>query len=150
MSPALVKAAIDALAAKSQNILSNETKSLYGLENTATPDNVFSLIKTLIGNNIALANEKAKIETGSYVGAGAKTKKLAFKNTPKIVFINADNSQYNRRMWFIWGQTYAYSAGGEAFYTGLTYSGNSVTLSANNEERTMNFKNWKYGYVALG
>ena len=51
MSPALVKAAIDTLAAKASNILSSSTKSLYGLENNATPDDVFSLIKTLIANN---------------------------------------------------------------------------------------------------
>ena len=136
--------------------LKDDTAVLFGLDATAVPDDALQKIKTLLNSandRIDAVNvnveSKAKIETGSYVGAGAKTKKLAFKNTPKIVFINADNSQYNRRMWFIWGQTYAYSAGGEAFYTGLTYSGNSVTLSANNEERTMNFKNWKYGYIAL-
>ena len=41
MSPALVKAAIDSLAAKAQNILSDKTKALYGLSNTAVPDDLF-------------------------------------------------------------------------------------------------------------
>ena len=44
MSPALTKAAIDTLAAKAQNILSDETKTLYGLSNTAVPDDAFALL----------------------------------------------------------------------------------------------------------
>ena len=42
MSPALVKAAIDTLAAKAQNILSDETKALYGLSSSAVPDDLFN------------------------------------------------------------------------------------------------------------
>ena len=41
MSPALVKAAIDTLAAKAQNILSDTTKVLYGLDSSAVPNDVF-------------------------------------------------------------------------------------------------------------
>lgn len=44
MSPALVKAAIDTLAAKAQNILSNNTKALYGLSSDAVPDDVLSML----------------------------------------------------------------------------------------------------------
>lgn len=44
MSPALVKAAIDTLAAKAQNILSNETKALFGLGADAVPDDVLSML----------------------------------------------------------------------------------------------------------
>lgn len=47
MSPALVKAAIDTLAAKAQNILSNETKALYGLGADAVPDDAFHLIANM-------------------------------------------------------------------------------------------------------
>lgn len=50
MSPALVKAAIDVLAAKAQNILSDVTKSLYGLRATATPDDVFAKLAMPYGN----------------------------------------------------------------------------------------------------
>lgn len=42
MTPALTKAAIDILAAKSQNILSNETKTLYGLGANAVPNDVLA------------------------------------------------------------------------------------------------------------
>lgn len=45
MSPALVKAAIDALAAKAQNVLSDTTKTLYGLDSSAVPNDVFVKIK---------------------------------------------------------------------------------------------------------
>nr|DAG64328.1 MAG TPA: hypothetical protein [Caudoviricetes sp.] len=42
MTPALTKAAIDILAAKSSNILSNETKTLYGLGADAVPNDVLA------------------------------------------------------------------------------------------------------------
>ena len=54
MSPALVKAAIDTLAAKAQNILSNGTKSKYGLSSDKTPNDVFSLMSRF---NSGLGNE---------------------------------------------------------------------------------------------
>ena len=47
MSPALTKAAIDALAAKAQNILSDETKTLFGLSASAVPDDVFAWLGDL-------------------------------------------------------------------------------------------------------
>lgn len=55
MSPALVKAAINSLAAKAQNILSDETKALYGLGADATPDQVLASLGRL---NSALPNDK--------------------------------------------------------------------------------------------
>lgn len=42
MTPALVKSAINKLAPMVSSILSNETKALYGLDDSATPDDVFS------------------------------------------------------------------------------------------------------------
>lgn len=42
MTPALTKAAIDILAAKSQNILSDSTKTLYGLDSSAVPNDVLA------------------------------------------------------------------------------------------------------------
>ena len=44
MTPALVKSAINELAPMVPSILSNETKALYGLDDSATPDDVFSWI----------------------------------------------------------------------------------------------------------
>lgn len=73
MSPALVKSAIDSLAAKAQNILSDETKALFGLGADAVPDDVFTAIKSLIDNANANADSRAKIAYGSYVGTGLAT-----------------------------------------------------------------------------
>ena len=53
MSPALVKAAIDTLAAKAQNILSDETKALYSLGSNAVPNDVFVKIAQLLQNNFS-------------------------------------------------------------------------------------------------
>ena len=52
MTPALVKSAITELAPMVSAILSNETKTLYGLDNTATPDDVFKKINEDISGNI--------------------------------------------------------------------------------------------------
>ena len=51
MSPALVKAAIDTLAAKAQNILSDKTKAMYSLGTDAVPDDVFASIADTQGLN---------------------------------------------------------------------------------------------------
>lgn len=52
MTPALVKSAITELAPMVSAILSNETRVLYGLDNTATPDDVFKKINKDISGNI--------------------------------------------------------------------------------------------------
>lgn len=48
MSPALVKTAINTLAAKSQNILSAGTKTAFGLGSTAVPDDIFKILANAI------------------------------------------------------------------------------------------------------
>lgn len=52
MTPALVKSEITELAPMVSAILSNETKAMYGLGNTATPDDVFKKINKDISGNI--------------------------------------------------------------------------------------------------
>ena len=56
-------------------LLKDATAALYGLGADAVPNDVLALIKTLIDSNYSelssLANSKAKIATGSYVGTGA-------------------------------------------------------------------------------
>lgn len=51
-------------------LLQDATAALYGLGADAVPDDVFSILKTLLDNNIELANEKAQVVYGSYVGTG--------------------------------------------------------------------------------
>ena len=55
MSPALVKAAIDALAAKAQNVLSDATKGLFGLSSDAVPDDVFTKIARRLSESDGLS-----------------------------------------------------------------------------------------------
>ena len=71
--------------------LSDTTKTLFGLDATAVPDDVLSLIKTLIDNANASISTKAKIQTGSYVGTGtygaSNPCSLTFDFVPKFIFI---------------------------------------------------------------
>ncbi len=77
------------------NLLKDATAELYGLPNTAVPDDVLSKIKTLIDSANANANTKARIATGSYTGTGthgsSNPNRLTFEFAPKLVMVN-DNS----------------------------------------------------------
>ena len=74
------------------SLLKDATAALYGLGAAAVPDNVLALIKPMIDSNYSelssLANSKAKIDIGSYVGTGEYYKTLTFPQLPKFVFIN--------------------------------------------------------------
>ena len=76
-----------------EEVISGATKSLYGVGSSATPDDVFSVIKTLINNANANANSKAKIATGSYVGTGtygeSNPNTLTFDFAPKLLWFVA-------------------------------------------------------------
>lgn len=50
--------------------LTEATAALYGLDSSAVPDDVLSLVKSLIDQNAQTASGGAKIQTGSYVGTG--------------------------------------------------------------------------------
>ena len=64
-----------------QQVLTDATKTLYGLGSSAIPDDVFSWI----------AQEATRIETGTYVGTGMygadNPNSLTFDFVPKAVFI---------------------------------------------------------------
>lgn len=99
MSPALVKTAIDTLAAKAQNILSTGTKTAFGLGSTAVPDDVFEILSKAVlstsdgdfklpsGNSV---QGILKLESGTYVGNGATTKSLTFSGTPQLLIVNGE------------------------------------------------------------
>ncbi len=69
MTPSLTKAAIDILAAKSSNILSNETKTLYGLDTNAMPDDAFKELG-VFKRDLVNYYEWAKAEP-DYLGPGS-------------------------------------------------------------------------------
>lgn len=68
-------------------LLKDTTAALYELTNEAVPDDVLVLLKTLVSNAKISADEKCKIEVGTYIGAGGYMKTLQFSDTPKIVFV---------------------------------------------------------------
>ena len=83
-----------------QQILANSTKTMFGLDENAVPDDALTTIKTLIDNNYSelssALNSKAKIAVGSYVGTGVSgvghDNRLTFPFVPKIVIIRAETS----------------------------------------------------------
>lgn len=82
MSPALVKAAIDTLAAKAQNILSDTTKTLYGLGSSAVPDDVFAEISRRFSDmsdnlNAQYSGSHNAIYRGKYLGNSVTAEQYA-------------------------------------------------------------------------
>lgn len=78
-----------------QQILSDTTKGVLGLEDNAIPDQAFSVLQSAISSG-------AKIETGSYVGTGKYGQddptKITFGFVPKFVLIS---SRQNDGHWAI-------------------------------------------------
>lgn len=73
-------------------LLKDVTAALYGLGTDAVPDDVLAKIKPLIDSNTALANSRAKIQVGSYVGTGtygsSNPCSLTFDFVPKLLFVH--------------------------------------------------------------
>ena len=154
-----------------QQILSDSTKGLYGLENSAVPDAVFALTKTLVDNAQNSADSKAKIELGNYTGNGAsagKAKTLTFSFKPKVVIIAGPGDSYNMYYGFaVFMQgmvnskienvvssiasdrnAYVYS-----YSFNLKWSGNSVSWTGASDWNAgycLNENGTKYFYVAIG
>ena len=75
-------------------ILTTETLEKYGFTSDNVPDDVFQQIKTLIDNMQNSVDNRAKIQTGSYVGTGTYGKDnptiLTFPFKPKLLAIQND------------------------------------------------------------
>ena len=80
------------------SLLKDATAALYGLPNTAVPDDVLALLKSLVNNAQTSADGKAKIQTGSYIGTGTYGSdnpcSLIFESIPKFVYIKSFDSSY--------------------------------------------------------
>ena len=74
-----------------QQILADSTKTLYGLGSNAVPNDVLAMLKTLVANVQSSADEKAKIQIGSYIGTGtygaSNPCSITFDSTPKILWL---------------------------------------------------------------
>lgn len=76
-----------------ENLLKVATAALYGLPNTAVPDDVLALLKPLVDNAQTSANNKARIAVGSYVGTGtygaSRPNSLTFDFIPYVLVMLA-------------------------------------------------------------
>ena len=143
-----------------QQILSDATKTLYGLGSTATPDDVFSWI----------AQEAPRIETGSYVGTGTygvdNPNSITFSFVPKVVMICGDDTQllfgtdYGAYPVFgvLWDQLSSeYKSISGNRYAGMSVKATDKTLSWYSKETSskavayqLNTSGKVYRYVAFG
>lgn len=145
------------------NLLKDATAALYGLESTAVPDNVFSLIKTLIDN--ANASIEKKTATGYYIGTGGKNRTIPLPFTPKAVLV----LQYGYHLFESSpsaGRVYHYYHGGLAVEGRPIAQGGITELSVTTggfivsyEEKYIDsdvyvsYTNWSgyvYNYIAIG
>lgn len=145
------------------SLLKDATAALYGLPNTAVPDDVLSKIKTLIDSANANANTKARIATGSYTGTGTYGKSnpnsLTFDFEPKLLIVGQrarglhargnSNRWYDSVIW-IFGQEFAevYSDTGAEVY--FSVSGNTISWYGTTAANQLNYGSAEYIYFAIG
>ena len=88
--PKTIASQVDGVYNKTE-ILTAATAALYGLGADAVPDEVFALLKTLVDDAQTSADEKTKIQVGSYVGTGTYGDTnpigLTAPGKPKFVFV---------------------------------------------------------------
>ena len=142
-----------------QQILSDSTKGLYGLDSGAVPDEAFVALKNLINGISASSIGAARIELGNYTGTGVSTstaKTLIFSFKPKVVIITGSSSGWGKSGFAIFMQGAVMSKifldGGQGEMFDLTWSGNSVTWTGDNwnAEIGLNANKGEYYYVAIG
>ena len=150
-----------------QQILSDSTKTLFGLETGAVPDEAFVALKNLINGISASSIGAARIELGNYTGTGTNAETaitLTFSFKPKVVIVAGPGSHVTSKFGtaiFIQGEVNSKidigGASGSETVSGslydLTWSGNSVTWkgrSSSGAEYCLNKKGAKYYYVAIG
>ena len=130
------------------SLLKDATAALFGLTDTAVPDDVFALI----------ASGRAKIEAGSYVGTGTKGEsnptEITFAITPKILVVyRADGYVYT---------IYPYTVGADYLWTVIgngssptactaTVTGTTVSWwTSANSSLQLNDSGTTYYYCAIG
>ena len=138
------------------SLLKDATAALYGLPNTAVPDDVLSKIKTLIDSANANANTKARIATGSYTGTGTygsnNPNSLTFEFEPKLVFIGPTTEYVQSGLMAILMNP---STRGIALYDyvkslDVQMWGKTVSWFGSDQYLQMNKSRTEYTYFAIG
>ena len=142
------------------NLLKDATAALYGLDATAVPDDVFSLLNTLVNAVQERANISPKFEIGSYQGAYESrdecSKTIYFNGKPQVVIIIANGSSGITP-----GATNAWAnntgiilARGQSMFrnqyeVGVAFSDNAITIGPRDANCVFNYNFYTYTYFAL-
>ena len=142
------------------NLLKDATAALYGLDATAVPDDVFSLLNTLVNAAQERANISAKFEIGSYQGAydsGDRcSKTIYFNGKPQVVIIIANGTSGITP-----GATNAWAnntgiilARGQSMFRNqyevdVAFSDNAITIGPAEANSIFNYNFYTYTYFAL-
>ena len=147
-----------------EETLANDTKTLFGLDVSALPDAVFNKIKTLIDSANSNADNKAKIQIGSYIGTGtggdSNPTVINLNFTPKFIVIAGSyssesdfiytnfstNSEFG--IWFEGVTSHKVSNYPE--YARFNVSGNTLKITGSNSGYQFNETGKKYVYFAIG
>lgn len=134
-------------------LLKDATAALFGLDNTAVPDDVLAAIPALIDG-------RAKIVTGSYTGTGTygsdNKNSLTFEFVPKLVVILPEGTYSPNVLLLVNGLTRTGILEKSSSYWALTvsWSDNTVSWYAPNGtdggEEQMNKSGITYRYCAIG
>lgn len=146
-------------------LLKDATAALFGFTAEqlpdVVPDDVLALLKTLVDDAKTVANEKAKIQFGSYVGTGTYNttrNTLTFADVPKIVFIfekTMSNTYYGYYIIAAYSMTNALccrSAGANesGITVNLSWNGNNMSwYGAPSAAKQLNISGNTYLYVAI-
>ena len=162
MYPKTIASQVDGVYNKTE-ILTAATAALYGLDATAVPDDVFSLLNTLVNAAQERANISAKFEIGSYQGAynsgNSRSKTIYFSGKPEIVIIVANGTKglysanigwYSREGVIVCrGQTNFVSSTNESGDVNVSFSDKSITLGPAEAMSVLNYNKYTYTYFAL-
>lgn len=152
------------------NLLTDATATSIGLTNEATPNDAFSRIKVLIDSNTTLANSKAKIQYGSYVGTGTygsgNRTTLSFQFQPYFVSICGKSTSVNtfaapnfasfmvRSIQVAPSFNFTdgiYDDNGFMYVLNIAWSGNTISFFSNHSSwAQLNDDGSTYYYVAIG
>ena len=149
-----------------QQILADLTKTILGLDENAVPDDAFTSLKNLIDSNYSelssLANSKAKIVAGSYVGTGAygasNPCRLTFNFIPLLVVVQTKEYSVgyatSATLVIVPQSKQAWAFGNfqnKVVYNVISLSGNTLSwYSESNEFNQLNIKGRVYCYTAVG
>lgn len=159
-------------------LLSDAVAASFGLGNTAVPNDVLNVIKTLFNNNdtnlaninqsvagantaaqnaLNVANSKARVASGSYTGTGQTSRTITCGFAPRYIFINTSGTAKDR-IFYISGTNTYFDPFGDAWAAWPTPSinmlyGNSVygcNFTWGSDGITMSASSWRYCFDNQG